>query len=60
MVGEGQGAKAQAEDGDKVMASLRLKNIVEKYPGTAAAAEAKTLLTAYEADEELMKKVNDR
>lgn len=53
-------AKAQAEDGDKVMAYLRLKNIVEKYPGTAAATEAQTILTAYEADAELMKKVNDR
>ncbi len=53
-------AKAQAADGDNVMAYLRLKNIVEKYPDTAAAAEAKQLLAAYEADAEFMKTIKDR
>ncbi len=53
-------AKAQAADGDNVMAYLRLKNIVEKYPNTAAATEAKQLLAAYEADAEFMKTIKDR
>jgi len=52
-------AKAQSASGEHVMAYKRLKHITEQFPGTAAAKEAADLVKTYEADTELMKKINE-
>lgn len=51
-------AKAEAADGEDVLAYKRLKKLAKDFPSTPAATEAETLIKAYEADAEFMKKVN--